>query len=121
ELVIHHPLMISEEGEPATWQVAAFEDEGGRVRLTLHEALSSANRETGWRLIASADARRATAESSASLQPTEECPPNDGRTDDIYTAFSGLGVVFGPEFRTIRSLHAKGFRASGWLECVSED
>lgn len=112
DFVIHHPLVLGEQDDPAmTWQVAAQSPVDGKTRVTLHEAVSRGARVT-WRLIASAEASSQPAAPAAAVAPP---PDNLGAQDGIYPAFARLGVSFGEGFQTIERLDARSGGASASL------
>jgi NADPH:quinone reductase-like Zn-dependent oxidoreductase/acyl carrier protein len=88
------------------------------VRVTLHEEIPSVGQDPAWRLIASAEAAPGVAGSTPpALGVVPSAPPVDPmRTDAVYSAFSTLGVSFGPAFQTLQGVTARETSAEGWLE-----
>ncbi|MFF5939047.1 acyltransferase domain-containing protein, partial [Streptomyces sp. NPDC012508] len=116
ELVLHTPLVLTEESVQLQVLVGAPDEDGAR-QLTVHSRLSDGTGWHGqpWTRHASGTLRAA----APVVAPASSWPPDGGHAvtlDELYPALAGAGLEYGPVFQGLRGVWRAG--EDLWAEVV---
>ncbi|WP_453089282.1 SDR family NAD(P)-dependent oxidoreductase, partial [Streptomyces prasinus] len=117
ELVLHAPLVLTEEESVQLQVLVGAPDEDGARRLTVHSRLPDGTGWSGqpWTRHASGTLRAA----APVVAPAPSWPPDGGHPvpiDELYPALAGAGLEYGPVFQGLRGVRRAG--ADLWAEVV---
>ncbi|WP_435798723.1 type I polyketide synthase, partial [Streptomyces prasinus] len=120
ELVLHAPLVLTEEESVQLQVLVGAPDEDGARRLTVHSRLPDGTGWSGqpWTRHASGTLR-AAAPAAPVVAPAPSWPPDGGHPvpiDELYPALAGAGLEYGPVFQGLRGVRRAG--ADLWAEVV---
>ncbi|MEU6988911.1 SDR family NAD(P)-dependent oxidoreductase, partial [Streptomyces sp. NPDC046324] len=117
ELVLHTPLVLTEEESVQLQVLVGAPDEDGGRPLTVHSRLSDGTGWYGqpWTRHASGTLRAA----APVVAPASSWPPDGGHAvtlDELYPALAGAGLEYGPVFQGLRGVWRAG--EDLWAEVV---